>query len=100
MFDPESRYAALKTATLTAVDPDGRMRQIRYVLRRFLPSPESGTVLTEHTVTEGERLDNITALYLDDPTQFWRLCDANNVMRPEELTEEIGGSIRIAMTDS
>lgn len=100
MFDPESRYAELKTATLTVTESDGSTRQIRYVLRRFLPNPENATVLTEHYVTQGERLDNITALYLDDPTQFWRLCDANNVMRPEELTDEIGRSIRITMGDA
>ena len=28
------------------------------------------------------------AQYLGDPEQFWRICDANGAMRPEELTEE------------
>ena len=50
----------------------------------------------EHTVTQGERLDNITARYLDDPTQFWRVCDANVVLRPEEL-ERIGRVINITI---
>ena len=27
---------------------------------------------------QGERLDNVAAQYLGDPTLFWRLCDANN----------------------
>jgi hypothetical protein len=55
--------------------------------------------LTEHTVNEGERLDNITALYLGDPEQFWRVCDANGVIRPEELTETVGRKIRITLPE-
>jgi hypothetical protein len=46
---------------------------------------------------EGERLDNLTARYLGDPTQFWRVCDANEVFRPDELTETPGRTIDIAM---
>ncbi|RPI88962.1 MAG: LysM domain-containing protein, partial [Planctomycetaceae bacterium] len=50
-----------------------------------------------HLVTEGDRLDNITARYLGDPTQFWRVCDANLVLLPDELSDEPGESIRIAL---
>ena len=46
---------------------------------------------------KGERLDNIAAQYMGDPTLFWRLCDANNAMRPEELTETIGRILRITL---
>jgi hypothetical protein len=56
-------------------------------------------LLQLHTVTEGERLDNITARYLGDPEQFWRVCDANNAMRPEELTETIGRKLRITLPE-
>lgn len=97
MFEPASRYANIEQATLSVIEPDGGTREIRYIRRRFLPPPDSMTTLVEHTVTQGERLDNITARYLGDPTQFWRVCDANGVMRPEELTDEIGRAIRIAM---
>jgi len=48
-------------------------------------------------VTQGERLDTITARYLGDPTQFWRVCDANDVLQPTELTEEVGNVIKIAL---
>jgi len=44
---------------------------------------------------EKDRLDNIAAHYLGDPEQFWRLADANNAMRPEELTEEVGRRLRV-----
>jgi len=57
----------------------------------------AGTTLAEHAVTQAERLDNITARYLDDPEQFWRLCDANGAMHPDELTAEIGRRLRIPM---
>ncbi|MFZ1707308.1 MAG: LysM domain-containing protein, partial [Anaerolineae bacterium] len=55
--------------------------------------------LQEHTVAEGERPDLIAAAYLGDPEQFWRLCDANGVMRPEELTEEVGRRLRITLPE-
>ena len=48
-------------------------------------------------MTEGERLDNITAHFLGDPEQFWRVCDGNGAIRPEELTETIGRKLRIKL---
>ena len=45
----------------------------------------------------GERLDHIAAEALGDSTLFWRLCDANNAMRPEELTAVPGAKIRITL---
>src|SRR5947209_4966595 len=95
MFDPTSRYYNLKIAILTLGNQDGSALEIRYVLRRFVPSAEGATTLVEHTVIQGERLDNITARYLGDPTQFWRICDANQVLQPTELTDEPGRSIKI-----
>ena len=96
MFDSTSRYFSLPTTTITVPDPDDGTREVRYVKRRIIPSGESMTTLVEHTFVEGERLDLITARYLGDPTQFWRVCDANNVVQPEEL-EVTGRTIDIAM---
>ncbi len=96
MFEPPSRYYNIETATMYVRDSDGTSRQIRYMQRRFIPSTEDMTTLVEHTVTQGDRLDNITARYLGDPTQFWRVCDVNNVLRPSDL-EEIGRLIKIAL---
>ena len=92
MFDPGSRYANLEL--LTRVGPDGR--EIRYVARRFLPPAGRGTVILEHVVTEGERLDHLTARYLGDPELFWQLADVNNAMRAEALVEEIGRRLIVA----
>ena len=59
--------------------------------------PDQFLMLQEHTVLQGQRLDNIAAQYLGDPTLFWRLCDANNALNPDELTETIGRKLRITM---
>ncbi len=96
MLEPTSRYYNLPTATLTVIGRDGTPIEVRYLRRRFIPAAEGETTLLEHTVTQGERLDNITARYLGDPTQFWRLCDSNGILRPEEL-EQIGRVIKIAL---
>ena len=95
MFPINSRYYGI--ATVTVETQDGK--QIIFLRRRFVPPPERFDLLTEHTVSEGERLDNITALYLGDPEQFWRVCDANGVIRPEELTETVGRKIRITLPE-
>jgi len=56
-------------------------------------------LLQWHRVTQGERLDNVTAKYLGDPEQFWRLCDANRALRPQELTETLGRRIAITLPE-
>jgi hypothetical protein len=72
MFPPTSRYNEVEIVKLSL---------------RFLPDAAASIILAEHSVTEGDRLDNVTALYLGDPEQFWRVCDANNAMRPDDLME-------------
>lgn len=96
MFSATSRYAGLPTATATVRGPGGTDREVTYVRRRLLPRPEDHTLLNEETVAPGERLDHIAARYLGDPTQFWRICDATDVLRPAEL-EEPGRRLPIAM---
>ena len=97
MFDPESRYYELDTAYLLVRNSDGTTQRIAYKRRRFLPPADEMTTLVEHVVQDGDRPDNITALYLGEPTQFWRVMDANNVLHPQELTDEVGRRIKIAM---
>jgi hypothetical protein len=99
MFDKNSRYANIETATLEVTGSDGTKRMVRYVRRRLLPAAKDLTIVVEHTVTQGDRLDNVTARYLSDPTLFWRVADANNALRPEELTEEIGRALNIALPE-
>lgn len=95
LFPMTSRYFSVETTTLEGLD--GKV--IVYLKRRFVPQPERFALLQEHVVRQGERLDNITAHYLDDPEQFWRICDANRAMRPDELTETIGRRLRITLPE-
>lgn len=95
LFPPTSRYHGLETATMETAGG----KTIVYVRRRFLPSPDRFALLQEHAVAQGERLDNITAQYFGDPEQFWRICDANLAMLPEELTEMIGRQLRITLPE-
>src|SRR6516225_8389479 len=96
MFDPTSRYDSLPTLKITVIGSDGLERVVAYKGRRFLPAVGAAPTLVEHTVMQGDRLDNITARYLGDPTLFWRLCDANLVLRPDEL-EQVGRVIEIVL---
>jgi hypothetical protein len=95
LFPPSSRYHGVDVAT--TADADGKT--IAYLRRRFVPPPERFALLQEHIVTQGDRLDNLTARYLGDPEQFWQVCDANNAMHPDDLTAEIGRHLRITLPE-
>ena len=95
LFPANSRYHGVDTATYRM--PDGRM--IAYLRRRSIAPPDRFALLAEHVVTEGERLDQIAARYLGDPEQFWRICDANNVLEPAELTRTVGRKLRITLPE-
>lgn len=96
MFEPTSRYHDVEVATHAVRGPDGTTRDVRYVRRRFVPDLQDAPTLVEHRVVQGDRLDNLAARYVGDPTQFWRVCDANRVLHPDDLVERLGRSIRIA----
>lgn len=93
LFASNSRYAATPLATWT--DPAGV--PVTYLRRRFVPPPETFSTVAAHLVVRGDRVDLLAAAYLGDPEAYWRLCDANGVMRPEDLTDTVGRRIRIAI---
>jgi hypothetical protein len=95
MFDPSSRYYSLEEGKLTVTRSDGTTREIRYKRRRFIPQPEDASTLAEHRVVQGDRLDNIAARWLGEPTQFWRIADANLAIDPSDLTGTPGEKITI-----
>ncbi|GAA0889998.1 LysM peptidoglycan-binding domain-containing protein [Rhodanobacter soli] len=95
IFPPTSRYALTPTASFVRADGT----PVTYLKRRFVPAPENLALLQWHQVVQGERLDNIAAKYLGDPEQFWRLCDANRALRPQELTATIGKKLRITLPE-
>lgn len=91
-FPITSRYN--NTPVLQYTSPEGE--SVPYLARRVVPPPlatsETGE---EHQVMQQERLDNIAAQRLGDPQLSWLIADANNVLRPEELTETPGRTLRI-----
>lgn len=95
LFPPTSRYHTTETKTNKAADG----RETAYLKRRFVPDPARFSLLQEHLVVDGDRLDNVTARYLADPQQFWRICDANNAMNPRDLTAETGRRLKITMPE-
>src|SRR3954453_20484580 len=93
MFSATSRYFSFPTATYETPQ-GGRSVSLR---RRRAPQPEQLAWLEEHTVALGERLDTIAGARLGDPEQFWRICDANRALRPEERTAAVGRRLRITL---
>jgi hypothetical protein len=89
MFYRGSRYEPVPDAEITEISEIGAAggRTIRYKRVRFIPETR-GTF--GHRVAEGERLDLIAYQSYKNPEQFWRICDANLALLPEELVEEIG----------
>jgi len=92
-FSPMSRYFGVEIAIYesAAAGPDP------YIRRRFLPQIEQFKTIHEHHVMQSERPDTLAYQYLNDPEQFWKICDANGVMDPTELSETIGKTVRIAL---
>ncbi len=87
-----SRYYNIETAAYEFVDG----RQVVYRRRRFLPGADALQTLRHVTITGGDRLDLITAAALGDPEQYWQICDANDVLRPDTL-EVVGRRVRIPL---
>ena len=94
-FPKNSRYAQVPTTQLVRADGTA----ISFLKRRIVPDPSRFTTIVTHSVSSGERLDNITAAYIDDPELFWRICDANRTIRPADLTGELGDTIDITLPE-
>ncbi len=88
MFSKGSRYYALPNAVLT--DPSGR--QINYKAIRYIS--EVGA-RRGHIVGGADRLDLIAFRYYQDPEDFWRICDANLALWPDNMLANPGAVIRI-----
>lgn len=94
-FAPTSRYYGLEVVIYKRDDGT----EVPYLRRRFIAQPEEFQTISEHRVSENERLDNIAYKYLGDPEMFWRICDANAAISPDELTHEPGKIIRITLPE-
>lgn len=91
-YAPNSRYYNLAPSTYTA--PDGST--IRYTARRFIAQPNQFATIAVHAVVQGERVDTIATQFFGDPLLYWRLCDANLAVRPDDL-EAPGTQLRITL---
>lgn len=67
---------------------------IQYRSRRFLPHGEDIRGVMNVEVRDGERMDLLANRTVGEPTLWWRLADANEVMDPFDL-EEPGRSVSI-----
>ena len=80
MFDEKSRYFDLTPYLVT----DRRGRTVSVVP---VPAAPSETLVGYHVRVQGQRLDHLASHYLNDPAGFWRICELNDAMLPETLSE-------------
>lgn len=88
MFFKGSRYLGVEDAEM--VDDQGRV--VRYKRTRLVP-PTAASY--SHVVRSHERLDHVSFEHFRDSERYWRICDANLAMWPEELVERPGRRILI-----
>ena len=81
MFDPLSRYYPVPQYTL-------KDRQGRTVTVVGVPPAPRLSLLGYHVLKQGQRLDHLANKYNKDPAGFWRICELNDVMLAEDLTEQ------------
>ena len=91
MFFKGSRYENVDTNQIK--DPTGRV--LVYKKARFIP-PTPGVM--NYTVVQGDRLDQIANRAFRDPQRFWRICDANDAMWPDDLAT-IGKMLQIPSSE-
>jgi len=83
MFDRDSRYSKLKPITVNG--PNGT--PVRIVPIRFIAA---ATPVIARRIKQGDRPDLLAYEFFKEPQLFWRIADANEVMRPSELTATLG----------
>lgn len=81
MYDEKSRYA--KTKQRQVKDSRGRLVSVVGV-----PEAPVQPIIGYHALMQGQRTDHLAYQYLQDPAGFWRICEANDVMLPEALSEQ------------
>lgn len=90
-----SRYDGLPTATHAVPDDAGGTRDVVYLLPRMPRDPSTVTPLEVHRVVADDRVDLLADRYLGDPQAWWRICDANAALDPDELVgpDNAGGMV-------
>jgi len=80
MFDDKSRYKGLKTYKRT----DRRGRTVATVP---VPAAPEEKFRGYHRRIQGQRLDHMAYRYLNNAAGFWLICELNDAMLPEALSE-------------
>ena len=81
MYDEKSRYA--KTTTRQLKDRRGRLVTVVNI-----PEAPQQQVLGYHVLKQGQRIDHMAFQYFNDGAGFWRICEMNDAMLPESLSEK------------
>lgn len=81
IYERNSRYAKFAKLEETT-DAAGRKALTMGVAR--VPAQ---TELGEHIRRDGQRLDHLASYYLKDATAYWRICEMNDVLLPDQLAE-------------
>lgn len=93
-YPRSSRYAGVEIGVHRTADGT----EVRYAKRRLLPTLDDAAEETvAHTVSSGERADQLGQRYFGDPQQWWQIADANPVLDPAELTDEPGEEIAVPL---
>lgn len=92
MFFRGSRYADVPVHEIT--DSSGRV--IRYKGIREIPDTRAERA---HVVRQGERIDIIAHEAFQDSERFWRICDVNQALWPNDLLIETGRRLLIPSSE-
>ena len=87
MFLETSRYFRQKQVTVVA----NKGTTVNVVKLRRLPKVNGKPTAIE----ENDRLDIIAQRQYQNPTQFWRVADANTELEANNLVQEVGRIIQI-----
>jgi hypothetical protein len=96
-----SRYDGLATARHSVPDGAGGTREVAYLLQRVPRDPSAVTPLQVHRVRADDRADLLADRYLGDSQAWWRICDDNAALDPDELVgpDNDGGVIVIGVPE-
>lgn len=94
-FPANSRYHNAEVKKLKLASGD----EVAYIARREIPDSESLSTIGELDVLAGDRPDLMGFRAIGDSEQWWKIADANAVLNPDELTENVGGTVRITLPE-
>ncbi len=82
IYESTSRYARYAKIVETT-DEQGRKVLTMSPARR----PDNLVEIGEHIRRDGQRLDHLANYYLRDPHAYWKICELNDVLLPDQLAE-------------